>query len=144
MKNEGNFSSSLFLNSNENNADEHIFSEKNNDLDKDIKINNIPFNNNENKNQDIQHNICTNIINEEKRDQAELNNFNFEFFLPKDLKENLEVGEECLSDNELNLKNEENSSFQNANFNNFNSFDNQFNNYSNFGLHSNEFTNKDK
>ena len=138
MKKEGSFSSSPFLNSNENKADENNFSEKNNDLAKDTKLNNISFNNKENKNQDIQHPICSSNINKEQSEQTELNNINIEFFLPKDLKENLEVGEEYISDNELNFKNEERSSLQNTNFNNINSFDNQFNNYNNFGLSNNE------
>lgn len=142
MKKEGSFSSSLILNSIVNEADENNFSEQNNDLAIDTKINNFSFNNNENKNQDMQNNICANNNNKEQGEQTELNNFNIEFFLPKDLKENLEVGEECISDNELNFKNEENSSLQNTNLNNFNSFDNQFNNYSNFGLNNKELINK--
>ena len=143
MKNEGSFSSSPFPNLNENEADENKISEKNNDLAKDTKTNNISFNDNENKNQDIQNNnICANNINKDQGEQTELNNFNIEFFLPKDLKENLEVGEECLSDNESNFKNEESSSIQNTNLNNFNSFDNQFTNYNIFGLNNNEVMNK--
>ena len=142
MKSESSFSFSLFLSSNENEADENNFSEQNNDLAKDTKINNISFNKIENKNKDIQHPICSNNIKKQQGEQNELNNFNIDFFLPKDLKENLEVGEECLSDNELNFKNEETSSLQNTNYNNYNRFDNQYSKYNNFLLNNNDIMNK--
>ena len=142
MKSESSFSFSLFLSSNENEPDENNVSEQNNDLAKDTKINNISFNNTENKNKDIQHPISSNNIKKQQCEQNELNNFNIDFFLPKDLKENLEVGEECLSDNELNFKNEETSSLQNTNYNNYNRFDNQYSKYNIFRLNNNDIMNK--
>lgn len=165
MKNDTSFSSSLFLHTdsfdtNKNNNIETNL-EQNNNLSKDTKINNISINdsikNNGNSSPNLQYPFFNSNKNQESKDQSELNNFDIAFFLPKDLKENIEADEEEFqNENEHNFNDDEFNSKQINNFNadsfnQFNYFNNEysnlttdkfnFKNFNNFQISGNEFFN---
>ena len=165
MKNDTSFSSSLFLHTdsfdtNKNNNIETNL-EQNNNLSKDTKINNISTNdsikNNGNSSPNLQYPFFNSNKNQESKDQSELNNFDIAFFLPKDLKENIEADEEEFqNENEHNFNDDEFNSKQINNFNadsfnQFNYFNNEysnlttdkfnFKNFNNFQISGNEFFN---
>ena len=165
MKNNTSFSSSLFLHTdsfdtNKNNNIETNL-EQNNNLSKDTKINNISTNdsikNNGNSSPNLQYPFFNSNKNQESKDQSELNNFDIAFFLPKDLKENIEADEEEFqNENEHNFNDDEFNSKQINNFNadsfnQFNYFNNEysnlttdkfnFKNFNNFQISGNEFFN---
>lgn len=165
MKNNTSFSSSLFLHTdsfdtNKNNNIETNL-EQNNNLSKDTKINNISINdsikNNGNSSPNLQYPFFNSNKNQESKDQSELNNFDIAFFLPKDLKENIEADEEEFqNENEHNFNDDEFNSKQINNFNadsfnQFNYFNNEysnlttdkfnFKNFNNFQISGNEFFN---
>ena len=162
MKNDTSFSSSLFLHTdsfdtNKNNNIETNL-EQNNNLSKDTKINNISINdsikNNGNSSPNLQYPFFNSNKNQESKDQSELNNFDIAFFLPKDLKENIEADEEEFqNENEHNFNDDEFNSKQINNFNadsfnQFNYFNNEysnlttdkfnFKNFNNFQISGNE------
>ena len=100
MKSNNSFSPPSFIlpnqtevnqNNNNNNIEKEI--EQNNSLSKD----NIPFNN-EKKSSVLKQSNTNN--NNENKEQTELNDLDIDFFLPKDLQENLGVGEEGFKENE--------------------------------------------
>ena len=133
MKNNNSFSPEFFLpnqniinqNNNDNNLEKKI--EQNNALIKD----NISFNTENNSTTFHQSNTNK---NKENIEQTELNDLNIAFLLPKDLQENLGVGEEGFNENELIIKDDESNSLQINNIN-------QFNDY-NFDINNNDIINK--
>ena len=160
MKNDTSFSSSLFLHTDSvdtnknNNIEANI--EQNNNLSKDTKINNISINdsikNNEISSPNLEYPFFNSNKNQESKDQSEFNNFDIAFFLPKDLKENIDADEEeFINVNEQNLNEDEINSKQINNFNvdsfnQFNNFQNEYSNlpndkinFNNFQMNGNEF-----
>ena len=135
MKSNNSFSPEFFLpnqniinqNNNDNNLEKQI--EQNNALIKD----NISFNTENNSTTFHQSNTNKNK-NKENIEQTELNDLNIAFLLPKDLQENLGVGEEGFNENELIIKDDESNSLQINNIN-------QFNDY-NFDINNNDIINK--
>ena len=162
MKNDTSFSSSLFLHTdsvdtNKNNNIEANL-EQNNNLSKDTKINNISINdsikNNEISSPNLEYPFFNSNKNQDSKEQSELNNFDIAFFLPKDLKENIDADEEeFINANEQNLNDDEINSKQTNNFNvesfnQFNNFQNEYSNlpndkinFNNFQMNGNEFFN---
>ena len=137
MKNNNSFSPEFHLpnqniinqNNNDNNIEKQI--EQNNALIKD----NISFNN---ENNSINLSQSNTNKNKESIEQTELNDLNIAFLLPKDLQENLGVGEEGFNENELIIKDDENNSLP---INNIKNTINQFNDY-NFDINNNDILNK--
>ena len=137
MKNNNSFSPEFYLpnqniinqNNNDNNIEKQI--EQNNALIKD----NISFNN---ENNSINLSQSNTNKNKESIEQTELNDLNIAFLLPKDLQENLGVGEEGFNENELIIKDDENNSLP---INNIKNTINQFNDY-NFDINNNDILNK--
>ena len=133
MKNNNSFSPEFFLpnqniinqNNNDNNLEKQI--EQNNALIKD----NISFNTENNSTTFHQSNTNK---NKENIEQTELNDLNIAFLLPKDLQENLGVGEEGFNENELIIKDDESNSLQINNINQFNEY--------NFDINNNDIINK--
>ena len=135
MKSQNNFSSSSFNNSDESNINQNdninLDIKESNNLSKDIELNNS-INKNENEITSFQYTSDNNKINQEKLEQSESNNFNLTFFLPKELRENIEIEEENINLNELDCKEEDCNYYQINDFNNDNDNDvNQLNNYNN-------------
>jgi hypothetical protein len=133
MKSNNSFSPEFFLpnqniinqNNNDNNLEKQI--EQNNALIKD----NISFNTENNSTTFHQSNTNK---NKENIEQTELNDLNIAFLLPKDLQENLGVGEEGFNENELIIKDDESNSLQINNINQFNEY--------NFDINNNDIINK--